>query len=428
LSYDIAILGAGVAGLAAARTLALAGARVALIEARRRVGGRVYTEHTTDDSGTRQIPVELGAEFVHGLPQETWALLREAGLDSYELDGLEITFAGGQLLTQAPQRSGGFAVLEDMASWLRTQPPGTDMSFSDYLARSGVDAGTSARALGYVEGFNAADSRRIGIAALAEQQRAEQLIDSERLFHVRAGYDALPMFLARQFERAGGIVMLGSVVQRIDWQSGAVNVHGTLDSGQPFRVQAARALISVPLGVLQSGALEFSPVPADILTQAARLAMGAARRQTLIFRSRFWLQDLSFLFTPESLPATWWTSMPNDVPMITGWIGGPKVALFDAALERSLSTLAQAFGLGVAEVRALLVSSHSHDWQADPYSRGSYSYAPAGALDASERMTRPVDGTLYFAGEHTDVTGHWGTVHAALRSGLRAAAQMLQTA
>jgi monoamine oxidase len=145
---------------------------------------------------------------------------------------------------------------------------------------------------------------------------------------------------------------------------------------------------------------------------------------------------MSFLFTPGALPATWWTPMPDDAPTITAWIGGPSVGAFERAdgtggdanarLDRSLRTLAAAFGMSQADIRQQLLSWHAHDWQADPYARGAYSYAPAGAIDASARMTQPVEQTLYFAGEHTDVSGHWGTVHGALRSGIRAAAQLLQ--
>jgi monoamine oxidase len=75
----------------------------------------------------------------------------------------------------------------------------------------------------------------------------------------------------------------------------------------------------------------------------------------------------------------------------------------------------------------LLSSWHTHDWLADPYAGGAYSYVPAGALDAPERMNQPVEDTLYFAGEHTDVTGHWGTVHAALQSGTLAAERLLRS-
>jgi len=452
VSYDIVILGAGVAGLAAARILAQAGRRVAVIEARRRVGGRIFTTRVADVAGRRQMPVELGAEFIHGLPEETWRLLHQAGLEAYELDGVHVDRSGGQLQMHDEQREGGFAVLEGMVRWLAAQPAGCDMSFIDYLRLIPATAAARARAVAYVEGFNAADSALIGIAALAQQQQAEDQIDSDRLFHVRRGYNAVTEFLAQELQSAGGSLMPGSIAQRIDWRRGSVTVSGAFDSGDPFSVNASRALITLPLGVLQAGSLEFAPQPGDILAQAGRLAMGPVRRQTLIFRSRFWsalrvpqdtlqpgvrLERLSFLFTDGALPATWWTPAPDDAPMITGWIGGPNVAVFErtadaagyanAGLDASLRTLAGALGVSEATVREQLVSWHTHDWQADPYARGAYSYAPAGAIDASARMTHPVERTLYFAGEHTDVSGHWGTVHGALRSGIRAAEQLLQS-
>jgi monoamine oxidase len=68
-----------------------------------------------------------------------------------------------------------------------------------------------------------------------------------------------------------------------------------------------------------------------------------------------------------------------------------------------------------------------HDWRGDPNARGAYSYLPAGGLHLPGKLGEPVDDTVYFAGEHTDITGHWGTVHAAMRSGLRVADQILRT-
>jgi monoamine oxidase len=147
------------------------------------------------------------------------------------------------------------------------------------------------------------------------------------------------------------------------------------------------------------------------------------------------LSQLSFLFAHGALPATWWTPMPDRAPVITGWIGGPAVRAVqgeqqlrvdaNALLERAINTLAEVLTLPVQRVRGLLLSWHTHDWQADRYARGAYSYVPVGAIDASAKLSEPVADTIYFAGEHTDVTGHWGTVHAAVRSGLRAARQLL---
>src|ERR1700735_4160618 len=138
---------------------------------------------------------------------------------------------------------------------------------------------------------------------------------------------------------------------------------------------------------------------------------------------------------PGDTPATWWTPHPDPLPVLTAWAGGPKAEAWqraiaaspspDAALKACLETLGRAFVMPMAELEQLLVAWHTHDWQHDEYARGAYSYVPAGALDAPELMTAPVEETLFFAGEHTDLEGHWGTVHAALASGARAAEAVL---
>jgi monoamine oxidase len=180
--------------------------------------------------------------------------------------------------------------------------------------------------------------------------------------------------------------------------------------------------------------VRFDPEPQKVLQAAARMAMGSARRITYIFRGRFWRErseKMGFLFSDTGVPRVWWTPSPNTSPMLTGWVGGPRaldaaIADDDALADAGLRTLSAIFDLPESELRAQLTGWHTHNWQRDPLSLGAYSYAPAGAVDASEAMTHPVEGTLYFAGEHTDITGHWGTVHGALRSGLRAAEQALR--
>jgi monoamine oxidase len=194
-------------------------------------------------------------------------------------------------------------------------------------------------------------------------------------------------------------------------------------------VEAARAVIAVPLGVLQSGSPRFSPEPSRSSAAINKLAMGAAIRMTLLFREPFWevaAPQLSFLIAQDQTPPTWWTAAPNPSPTLTAWIAGPRAlrAPTGAALrDQAVATLSTIFQR--TDLNALLVGVHTHDWQSDPHSLGAYSYAPAGCVSASDELAEPVDRTLYFAGEHTDVTGHWGTVHAALRSGLRAASQIL---
>jgi monoamine oxidase len=432
--YDVLIIGAGVAGLNAGRLLAEAGRRVAILEARNRIGGRIWTEPVSlGDSPLRQ-PVELGAEFVHGLPPETWSLIRQAGLSTFEMDGSPFWFDGSRLMETNEQRGAAEDVIEEMMRWAQRQPRGSDMSFAEYLQSQALDPLTARAAVNYVEGFNAADQQRISVAALAKQQAAEDAIDADRLFRLEAGYAALPNLLAEKFVAAGGMLILGAPVKKIAWNRGAVSVQTVTPDGDLLH-HSSQAVITVPLGVLQAQTIEFVPRPTEVLLQANRLAMGAVVRLTLVFKRKFWDPRMSFLLAPGESPPTWWTLAPHEAPLLTAWAGGTKAALLlklitadgdaSALCDLSLSTLAKMFALPLSDVRQMLSSWHMHDWQSDEYARGAYSYVQAGALDAPEKMRIPVEDTLFFAGEHTDVSGHWGTVHAALAAGGNVADQII---
>jgi monoamine oxidase len=140
---------------------------------------------------------------------------------------------------------------------------------------------------------------------------------------------------------------------------------------------------------------------------------------------------MSFLLAREQPPGVWWTGRPAEEKTLTGWIGGPRSSALlrlpiEDLRERAVRAAAAALGVLEEDVRAELQGFHTHDWQADEGFRGAYSWVPVGGLEASAEMTEPIAGVLFFAGEHTDTTGHWGTVHAALGSGVRAADQILE--
>jgi monoamine oxidase len=201
-------------------------------------------------------------------------------------------------------------------------------------------------------------------------------------------------------------------------------------------------VIALPLGVLQSGGLQFSPSPAQALQAMSQIRVGHARRLILLFRKKFWanpiahsgnndLKELSFLHSSTGVFPVWWTKFPEDSRSLIGWAGGPRAdALAGRSLENlereAITELAEIFALDRRELHALLLQTESHDWQQDPLALGSYSYLPAGALHAPESLAVPVEKTLFFAGEHTDTTGNWGTVHGAMESGLGAANQILK--
>ncbi|HEY0163619.1 MAG TPA: NAD(P)/FAD-dependent oxidoreductase, partial [Edaphobacter sp.] len=203
---------------------------------------------------------------------------------------------------------------------------------------------------------------------------------------------------------------------------------------------ASRVIVTVPLGVLQAGRPAIEPMPKHIAQALQQLRMGHALRFSLLFREPFWtmleeepaLKDLGFLLSLGEMPPVWWTTNPEPTPLLTGWVGGPRSSALaglsaEELAERACGTLARIFDIERVQIRAMLVGCYMHDWSRDPFALGAYSYVAAGGLDASRALAEPVDDTLFFAGEHTDTTGHWGTVHAAMRSGLRAAQQALSS-
>jgi monoamine oxidase len=420
-SIDVLIVGAGVAGLSAAAELASARRAVTVLEARDRIGGRIFTLHP-DDSAS---PVELGAEFVHGRPPELLRLLDDAGATLPSIEGVDACYAHGSL-SRLSQHDAAFGLLEELADFARREG---DMSFQQFLERRRPKAEDAERARSFVEGFNAADARRIGIAALARQQQAEDEIEGDQSSRSIHGYDILPGYLARRAEQAGARILLRSPVTSLEWKAGSVTAR--TGAGDAASFTATKAILTMPLGVLKARSVTFHPEPSRILSAADRMEQGSVRRLVLVFRTPFWkakMPAMRFLFAPGTTPAVYWTQHPRETPMLVGWVGGPKadaVTNAEEFLAQALRSLEHIFSLAPQSLDAELRNWYLHDWQSDPYTLGAYSYAPVGAVDCSAEMAKPVDNTLFFAGEHTDTTGHWGTVHGALRSGLRAAQQLL---
>ena len=428
---DVLIVGAGMAGLTAARALAERGVKVLVVEARDRVGGRVMTRKV--DGGD---VVELGAEFVHGRAPELFALMEEARVDIIERGGTILYEDGpGVLVANDGRDEQFFAPLQQLED-----SDAEDVPFAIWLEQQPMEPWQKTVLTGYVEGFNAANATRIGIRALGVQQKAEEASEGDRSWHVRGGYSQLPEYLARRVRELGSDVRLNTKVRALRWQEGCATLETSTGA-----FTAPKCVITLPLGVLQQvnrkRGVEISPEPAAI-AHARRLAMGHAVRFTMVFREAWWLdtetlnreelRELSFLFTLGDAATVWWTQHPEReaFPTITGWAGGPRAEALEGKSAGELGRaacvrLAAVFGVEEDVARASLLATYAHDWSGDSLALGAYSYVPAGSIDAPAKMTEPLADTLYFAGEHTDVTGHWGTVHAAQRSGLRVAAQVL---
>jgi len=435
---DAVILGAGAAGLAAAIELGRAGVATTILEARDRIGGRMFTQWDR----TTRTAVELGAEFVHGLPGEIWDYIRADRVNVREVAG-DFWSVENQQLSPSEFFSDVEGILDKM------DDHEADESFAQFLERHFPPSGRTSRleavidrARSYVSGFHAADPDLVSVHWLVKSRRADHEIAGDRAFRMESGYRALAQILHRQAVGAGVSIECNSAAEQIEWKRGRATVRVRNPSGAAS-IEAPSVLVSVPLGVLKAGSIRFSPeLPAAKQKAIDGLMMGKVIRVTLSFRQRFWdslrppdhpsrtLEAMSFLFSQDDFFPTWWTQMPNKVPLLTGWspahcaerVSGQGTPF---TVHRSLETLSRLLRVSRVELETLLADAYVHDWQADPFSGGAYSYARVGQDLAQEELAAPVEKTLFFAGEAADISGHNGTVHGAIRSGRRAAAQLL---
>jgi monoamine oxidase len=447
--YDVLILGAGAAGLAAARDLARAGKSVIVLEARDRIGGRIFTHQ----DNLSPLPVELGAEFVHGKHPALMSILEAADVSYRKVVNRHWFFIKGEIVPTHEF----WEDLDLLMSKMSLDEP--DKTFKEFLDSQPADERTrEAKILAtrYVQGFHASRIDRIGVHGLIKANEAEEEIGGHQGYRLHE-YSIVPQLLQEEAVDAGAVVRLNTIVNELQWSTGGVAATCSV-RGQKQTFTAKRALITLPLGVLQAsleqsavpspestGSVEFVPeLPAEKQAAINGVEMGPVVRVTVTFRERFWdnikarpgtetaidFSELSFVHCPDAPLPVWWSLLPNREPVLVGWSGGANAERFfqkpfsaDDWLSDSLKSLAMLFGLPETKLRELLVSFHTHDWSSDPFARGGYSYLPVNGLESQRRLSQPIDDVLFFAGEATSA-GHIGTVHGAIESGERAAREI----
>jgi len=475
---DVIVLGAGVAGLKAARDLHDAGLRVAVLEARDRIGGRIWT-----DRSLAPHPVELGAEFVHGDDADTWGTLRRIGAAVRlwpKLDESLVQLEDGRILTMRAARASEPAFDATRTMALPDVDPGPYEDLDAYLRRVGWSLEqrryvrrTFANAAGddphrlsaaaVVAGRRGAVAatprpngrvdRRLGLAGFrrlgtegaagfglsgagggeAEDARSLRRAAAAADYRPTGGYDALPAALAE-----GLSIRLGTAVARVAVERGGVTV--TAADGARWRAEGV--VVALPVGVLQAGGVAFEPGLEALKGAAlAGLRMGPVVKLVARLAASPFEPGVEAVYA-RGTPPMWWTSSPPEArtPIWTGFVSGAGALDLlrlpaEVALRRALAALEEVAGRPLLALGGRVVA-----WPDDPWARGGYSHVlpghgpevgrGAGRADAPprvgarERLAAPTP-PLFWAGEASAPESCAATVHGAYRSGARAARELL---
>ncbi len=415
MKYDVIIIGAGAAGLAAMRKLVKAGRHVCMLEASSVTGGRIATMHDGFDQ-----PVEAGAEFVHGKLPLTFKLIKEAKLSCEPVEGKMIGIQNGEWRKEEHDHHWK----EFMRQLRKLKTDITVHQFLDEKFSAGEYLELRRAVQRLAEGFNLADISKASILSLRDEWKN---IDKKQ-FRIKGGYDQLIKVLYDHCVGSNAEFYFNSVADKISYKKHVV-VHTT----DKNKFEADNLIVTVSVGVLQSGSILFDPPLKEHAVAIQGLGFGAVIKFLLEFKTRFWETydpDIGFILSDEIIP-TWWTQLPTKSKLLTAWMGGPKAIenLFEtnsSLLQNILLSLSSIFKIAPAVLRDELRNYKIVNWLDNPFVKGGYSYNTLRSREAKEILNTPVYDKIYFAGEAVSKSDSQGTVESALQSGYDVAEFLLK--
>jgi len=415
-SADALVIGAGMAGVTAARELARTGLSVIVIEAGDRIGGRLRTIRNFSEE-----PVEAGAEFIHGNDAATWVEIRAAGLNTrscHLVRDTMLSFEGSaQWLPLAILHPGTWSAAGILRSIARVRPP--DRSAREFLDQR-RDSGR-ARLLAQLTLTAHLPGSIDEIGMLGLKSDGVHRLETGLNHRVVEGYDRLSGFVGGDLD-----IRFGFAVETIRWQPDGVAVQ----SSEGLEVWAHTAVCTLPVGVLNLGSIRFEPeLPESKRSALHHLQTGPVLKILLRFSDRFWPRRLAILACASGPLTLYWPiacRSARDNPVLIAYATGPRAAaLADISEDEATAIAVRDLGrlFPKAEVGGKLVGSRRIDWAADPLARGGYSFVRVGGAGAREMLAAADTGALLWAGAATESSPIAETVEAAYLSGLRAASE-----
>ncbi len=396
---DVAIVGAGAAGLAAARTLTELGVPFVLLEAAHRIGGRAYTEEVAPGA-----PFDLGCHWMHSASRNPFVAIADAhGFDYDKLWTNRRMVIGGAWASAAQEAERDAFMAENSERIARAAAAGPDRAAAEVTERASRWTPLYDY---FFSNWTSFDVDQVSIVDL------ETYTDTEENWPLKQGYGVL---IARH--AAGVPVTLNAQVTAIDWTGKALRL--TTPKGE---VRAKSVIVTVSTGILAGGHIRFDPALPDWKQEAvAGLPLGNHNRICLIYdRDVFGAEAPRFatLLNEGAEPMSF-TIRPFGYDYVVGLTGGRfadwlERAGVDVSVDLAKENLKQAFG---ADIVTHVVGHNVTAWRGDPWVRGAYSAALPGQAAQRPRLAEPLDGRLFFAGEATSPESY-STAHGAHLTGI----------
>jgi monoamine oxidase len=416
--FDLLIIGAGASGLLAAYDLSGKKIKLAILEARDRIGGRA---HTITGNGFSS-PVETGAEFVHGKLPITLSLLKKSGLSYHPVMGKSYTVHNGALKKEEEPDPHWKELVEKMNS-LQNDMPLADFLESYFHGSQYQELRHSVTR--FAQGFDAADPKKVSTISLRDEWENE---NEENQYRIEKGYSSLFNWMAESCLKNDAELHLSQPVSTIDHTAEDIII--TCANGEKF--SSKKVLVTVPLGVWQAppgsqACITYIPSLPEKHVAAKLMGFGNVIKVVIEFTGFFWenngtlsMPGAGFIFSDAIFP-TWWTQNPLNVAQLNGWMAGPPSEKYKASGEEQLREIAIESLSGILRINKDLLKQKIKsivvtDWSKDEWSMGAYSYDTIHSKPAKKILNMPVNDKLFFAGEALYEGRHNGTVEAAFES------------